>query len=196
MAASPGIKTCLLAQEMENHGSIIAIEKSKTRLPALKANIARMGISNTIILNFDSTKFHKLNLEVDHVLLDAPCSGTGLKVSKNKRLETRTLNDIFRNAKQQKALLDSAWKQLKPSGTLIYSTCSLEPEEGEKQIFDFLLNHEHEADLLPLSLTSGVSGANTKWDNSTHPQLKETRRIFPKTGFDGFFIALLQKRSR
>lgn len=196
MTASPGIKTCLLAQEMKNQGTIIAIEKSKNRLPALKANIARMGILNTILLNFNAIEFYKLNVQVDHVLLDSPCSGTGLKVSKNKRLEPRTLNDISRHAKQQKILLESAWKQLKSGGTLIYSTCSLEPEEGEKQISNFLLNHESEAVLLPLSITIGVSGANTKWDNSTHPHLKETRRIFPKTGFDGFFIALMKKRSR
>ncbi|MFX0087073.1 MAG: RsmB/NOP family class I SAM-dependent RNA methyltransferase [Candidatus Hodarchaeota archaeon] len=194
MTASPGIKTCLLAQEMKNQGLIIAIEKSKSRLSALKANIARMGISNTIMLNFDATNLYKLNIQVDHVLLDAPCSGTGLKMSKNKRLEPKTLNDIFRHAKQQETLLEIAWKLLKPRGTLIYSTCSLEPEEGEKQILDFLLNHEHEATLLPLSITSGISGEDTKWDNSVHPQLKETRRILPKIGFDGFFIALLQKR--
>ncbi len=194
MTASPGIKTCLLAQEMKNQGLIIAIEKSKSRLPALKANIARMGISNTIILNFNAIDLYKLNIQVDHILLDAPCSGTGLKLSKNKRLEPKTLNDIFRHAKQQEILLESAWNQLKPGGTLIYSTCSLEPEEGEKQIFDFILNHEHEATLLPLSIINGISGADTKWDNSIHPHLKETRRILPKTGFDGFFIALLQKR--
>lgn len=194
MTASPGIKTCFLAQEMKNNGSILALEISKSRIPALKANISRMGVNNAIILNFDATKFDKLNIQVDHVLLDAPCSGTGLKLSKNKRLKPRILDDIYRQAKRQKLLLESAWQQLKPNGTMIYSICSLEPEEGEIQINNFLKRHEEDVDLLSLPISSGFSGADTKWNNSSHPQLRETRRFFPKPGVDGFFMALVHKR--
>ena len=193
LAASPGIKTCFLAQQMNNEGTILAIEKSKLRIPALKANIARMGVINTIILNFDALIFPKLNILVDHILLDAPCSGTGLKLIKNKRLGPRLLNDIFRLARQQEILLENAWKQLKPNGTLVYSTCSLEPEEGEVQINSFLEHHENEADLLSISFDIGAPGNETNWESPPHPQLAKTKRIFPKRGYDGFFTAILKK---
>lgn len=193
LTASPGIKTCLLAQQMGNKGTIIAIEKSKSRIPALKANLARMGIWNTIVLHFDSNLFSTFGIQVDHVLLDAPCSGTGLKLTKDKRLRNRLLKDIFRNVKKQKNLLETAWGQLKTNGTLVYSTCSLEPEEGEVQISEFLQRHSNEAKLIPISSEIGVSGKNTKWNVPLHSKLGSTRRIFPKPGFDGFFIAYLKK---
>ena len=194
MTASPGIKTCLLAQEMSNEGTILAIEKSKNRLSALKANVVRMGVVNTIILNFDATKVNRLKIQADHILLDAPCSGTGLKLSKNKRLEPRLIKDITRLAKQQKILLESAWQQLKENGTLVYSTCSLEPEEGESLILDFLLNHEQEVSVQPLSVSAGFSGVETRWNKTNHSQLENTKRFLPNIGVDGFFLAKLQKR--
>ncbi|MFX1515969.1 MAG: NOL1/NOP2/sun family putative RNA methylase [Promethearchaeota archaeon] len=193
LAASPGIKTCILAQRMQNQGTIIAIEKSKQRISALKANTVRMGVSNTIILNFDSILFPKLNIYVDSILLDAPCSGTGLKLVKNKRLGPRMLKDIERQVQRQKLLLNAAWNQLKPKGTLVYSTCSLEPEEGEVQISAFLDNHENEAELVPISLDVGMSGDKTNWISPLHPQLSKTLRIFPEIGYDGFFTAVVKK---
>lgn len=193
LTASPGIKTSFLAQQMDNKGTIIAIEKSKSRIPALKANLARMGVWNTIILNFDANLFPKLDILVDHILLDAPCSGTGLKLAKNKRLRPRILNDIFRLAKHQETLLENAWKQLKPNGKMVYSTCSLEPEEGEVQIENFLERHENEVILLPIPLDIGSEGTKTTWKTPLHPQLANTKRFFPKLGYDGFFVALMKK---
>ncbi|MFX1282354.1 MAG: RsmB/NOP family class I SAM-dependent RNA methyltransferase [Promethearchaeota archaeon] len=193
LTASPGIKTSFLAQQMNNQGTIIAIEKSSKRIPALKANLIRMGVLNTIILNFDSVLFPKLNIQVDHILLDAPCTGTGLKLAKTKRLRPRMLNDIFRLAKQQEALIEKAWEQLKPNGTLIYSTCSLEPEEGEVQIDNFLEHHENEVVLLPIPFDIGSPGRNTNWKTPLNTQLVKTKRIFPKPGYDGFFTAILKK---
>ena len=193
LTASPGIKTCILAQQMQNQGTIMAIEKSKQRISALKANIVRMGVINTIILNFDSTLFPKLKISVDSILLDAPCSGTGLKLAKNKRLGPRMLKDITRQVQRQKLLLNAAWSQLKPNGTLVYSTCSLEPEEGEVQISNFLDNHENEAMLFPITLNVGSPGDKTNWISPLNPQLSKTLRIFPKLGYDGFFAAVIKK---
>ncbi len=193
LTASPGIKTCFLAQQMNNQGTIIAIEKSKIRIPALKASLARMGVQNTIILNFDALNFSKLGILADNILLDAPCSGTGLKLIKNKRLKPRILNDIARQARIQKNLLESAWNQLKPNGKMVYSTCSLEPEEGELQISNFLEQHDAETILLPIPYNIGMPGNKTNWTSTLNPQLSKTDRIFPKIGYDGFFIAVLKK---
>lgn len=193
LTASPGIKTCFLAQQMHNQGTIFAIEKSKERIPALKANIIRMGVINAIILNFDAIMFPELDIFVDYILLDAPCSGSGLKIAKNKRLKPRLLNDIQRQAHRQKTLLENSWGQLKPNGTLVYSTCSLEPEEGEVQISNFLEQHDNEAVLLSIPFNIGRPGNKTNWTGSLHPELSKTKRIFPKLGYDGFFTAILKK---
>lgn len=195
LAAAPGIKTCLLAMEMENQGTIVALEKSKKRLSALKATLARMGILNTFVIHLDSTKFAQLHLPVSGVLLDAPCSGTGLKLTKNKRLNPRILNDIFRMASLQTQLLESAWQQLQEGGTLVYSTCSLEPEEGEVLINTFFSQrHPGEMELLPIPFDIGSPGNETRWYESlSAPSLEHTRRIFPDVGIDGFFIALMRK---
>lgn len=193
LTASPGIKTCLLAQVMENTGTIFAFEKAKKRIPALKANISRMGIFNTVVLNCDALLFPDLQIKVDHILLDAPCSGTGLKLAKNKRLEQRLLTDISRQSLIQQQLLDSAWDQLKIGGTLAYSTCSLEPEEGEVQIHNFLHRHPEQAELLPLRIDIGLPGSETHWIEKLNPMLKNTCRIFPAQGIDGFFITMMRK---
>ncbi|MHA2095660.1 MAG: RsmB/NOP family class I SAM-dependent RNA methyltransferase, partial [Candidatus Hodarchaeales archaeon] len=193
LAASPGIKTCLLAQGMKNTGTIYAIEKSKKRIPALKSNLARMGIHNTVIMNGDARSFSELDIEVDHILLDAPCTGTGLKLGKNKRLEPRLLNDVNRHSLLQREMLDEAWKQLKINGTIVYSTCSLEPEEGEAQINDFLARHKEQVNVLPVSFNTGVPGNKTLWTKTFNSQISNTRRIFPSQGMDGFFITLMEK---
>ncbi|MCK4848345.1 MAG: RsmB/NOP family class I SAM-dependent RNA methyltransferase [Candidatus Heimdallarchaeota archaeon] len=195
LAASPGIKTSILAQIMKNTGTIFAFEKSQRRLPALKANIARMGIFNTIILHCDALNISDLNTTVDHILLDAPCSGTGLKQGKNKRIEKRVIRDISRHANIQRQMLEKAWSQLKVEGTLVYSTCSLEPEEGEFQIDQFVEKHENEVEILSIPFKYGVSGIETKYQKTLNPQIINTRRIFPSLGLDGFFIALLKRVS-
>ncbi len=195
LAASPGIKTSLLAQIMKNKGIIFAFEKSQQRLPALKANIARLGVFNTIILHCDALNLSYLKTTFDHILLDAPCSGTGLKLGKNKRIEKRIIGDISRQANIQKLLLERAWKQLKVKGTLVYSTCSLEPEEGEFQINQFVEKHENKVEILPIPIKYGLSGINTSSRKKYNPQIINTRRIFPSPGMDGFFVALLKKVS-
>ncbi len=193
LAASPGIKTCLLAEVMENTGTLFAIEKAKKRIPALKSNITRMGIYNTFILNCDARSFPGLNVKVDHIMLDAPCTGTGLKLKKNKRLEPRILNDVTRQSVIQREILDEAWKQLKIDGTIVYSTCSLEPEEGEVQINNFLARHEKQVQVLPININIGNPGNLTRWTKVYDSQISNTRRIFPDQGMDGFFIALMKK---
>jgi len=195
LAASPGIKTLQLAQIMKNTGTILAFEKSHHRLPALKANIARMGVFNTIILHCNALNFSDLKTTVDHILLDAPCSGTGLKQGKNKRIKKRVIGDISRHVKKQREMLEKAWSQLKVEGTLAYSTCSLEPEEGEFQINQFVDKHEFEVEILPIPFKYGVSGIETKNQRTYNPQIINTRRIFPSPGLDGFFVALLKRVS-
>jgi 16S rRNA C967 or C1407 C5-methylase (RsmB/RsmF family) len=181
--------------EMKNQGTILALEKSRKRLSALKANLARMGVNNTFIIHLDSIKFAQLHIPVSGILLDAPCSGTGLKLTKNKRLTTRIIDDVFRLASLQTQLLESAWQQLQEGGTLVYSTCSLEPEEGEVLINNFFSQRPPgEIELLPIPFDIGNPGNETRWyEPLSTPTLEYTRRIFPDVAVDGFFIALMRK---
>ncbi len=92
-------------------------------------HLERCHISNTIVYNLDARQATKLNRTFDRILLDVPCSGNF--ASDNEWFSRRTLADIERNAKVQKEILSTAVKCLAPNGEMVYSTCSLEPEEDE-----------------------------------------------------------------
>ncbi len=132
MCASPGSKTTHLAQLMSNKGIVIALEKKKTRIPSLKNNLERMGVKNTIIYNMDAREASRLGKKFDRIILDAPCSGNFM--IDEGWFEKRDLEDIRKNARTQKQLVSEAVKCLKDDGTLLYSTCSLEPEENEEVV--------------------------------------------------------------
>lgn len=129
MCASPGSKTTHIAQLMKNEGIIIALDIKEWRLNSLRNNLERMGITNTIVYNKDARYVSDLNQSFDKVLLDAPCSGNFM--IEEDWFNKRTLEDIKNNAKTQRELLKSGLSVLKKGGLIIYSTCSLEPEENE-----------------------------------------------------------------
>ena len=95
-------------------------------------HLERCHISNTIIYNLDARQTTKLNRTFDRILLDVPCSGNF--AADSEWLSRRTIADVERNAKVQKEILSEAVKCLAPNGEIVYSTCSLEPEEDELNI--------------------------------------------------------------
>jgi len=130
--AAPGGKLTQLSQLMKNKGIVIGLDIKDDRLKALKNNIERMGITNSVIYKKDLRDVQDLNLKFDKILLDAPCSGNFM-IDKSW-FQKRDLEGIKRNAELQKKLLKSALSVLKDNGVLVYSTCSLEPEENEEVI--------------------------------------------------------------
>ena len=128
-AAAPGGKTIQLADLMENSGSVTALDVNKQRLRVMANHLERCHISNTIVFNLDARQATKLNCKFDRVLLDVPCSGNF--VSDSEWFNRRTLADIERNAKVQKEILTEAANCLAMNSEIVYSTCSLEPEEDE-----------------------------------------------------------------
>ncbi len=138
MCAAPGSKATQLAQIMKNKGVLILIDRNRKRISALEMNIRRLGVSNSIILNFDATGLHKLNKKADKILLDAPCTGEGLIRQDKSRKTSKKLKDIAKMASIQKDLLTAGLNSLKPNGELLYSTCSIAPEENEIVINDVL----------------------------------------------------------
>lgn len=142
LCAAPGGKTVHLAEMLENTGRVVAVDKHESRLKLVKEARLKQGLKNLETVAADGREF-TLNKLVDRVLLDAPCSGTGVI---NRRTDIRTNRkqaDIEELNTLQKELLANAAKMVKPGGVLVYSTCSLEPEENIQVIEWFLKEHSN-----------------------------------------------------
>ncbi len=190
MAASPGGKTTQLAQWMSNEGVIVALDSNGARLDALANNLERLSVKNVLAYKKDSRFAFDLGLSFDKVLLDAPCSGN-FCVEKDF-FKKRSAEDFKDKARVQKELLKAAFKCLKPGGVLVYSTCSLEPEENELVVQWFLENFE--VSLADTGLEVGDEGLTRVFGKELVGSLSLTKRFWPhKTGTEGFFIAKLIK---
>ena len=140
MCAAPGGKSTFMAELMENRGHVIALDRTPAKVARIASNAAALGI--TIIepregnaLTFDP------GCAVDLILLDAPCTGTGV-LGRRAELRWRTNPEKLRElAALQAAMLDRAASLLRPGGVLLYATCSVEPEENEFQAEAFLQRH-------------------------------------------------------
>ena len=137
LCAAPGGKT---AQLVLAGASVVAVDSSKTRLGLLAENLARLGLQAELVLA-DAASWQP-GEKFDAVLLDAPCSSTGTIRRHPDIPYTKSQKDVVALAALQSKLLDNAAKLLKPGGKLVYSTCSLEPEEGEAQIASLLVRNE------------------------------------------------------
>ncbi len=155
--AAPGGKTTFIAQRMQNRGRIVAQDNQPERLKLLRENCRRLGADCVEVC-----PALPASGEFDRILIDAPCSNTGVlrrRVDLRWRLKP---SEIERLRKAQAALLAQAAPRLKAGGTLVYSTCSLEPEENEQVVGDFLKEHpgfESDGQRQLLSFAEGVDGA-------------------------------------
>ncbi|RMB61086.1 methyltransferase domain-containing protein [Dokdonia sinensis] len=171
--AGAGGKTLHLAALMENKGQIIALDIYEGKLKELKRRAKRARAHNIEPRVIDSTKvFKKLYGTADRVLIDAPCSGLGtIKRSPDIKwkLEESFLEKVMR---RQAQLLESYSKILKPGGKMVYATCSILPRENQEQVRNFLATPE---------------GADFT--------LVKDEKVSPaKSGYDGFYMALLEKK--
>ncbi len=171
--AGAGGKSLHIATMMENKGQLIAMDIYENKLNELKRRARRNDIFNIETRVIDSTKvIKKLIDKADKVLIDAPCSGLGV-LKRNPdakwKLQPEFLDKIRAT---QKELLDSYSRMVKPGGQLVYATCSILPSENEMQVKAFLAREE---------------GKN-------FTLLSEEKIMPSKSGFDGFYISLLQKK--
>ncbi len=192
MAAAPGSKTTQLAQMTRNLVPIVALDSDAHRLSSLRNNIERMGAKDVVVYKKDARFSTDLKMTFSHVLLDAPCSGN-FCIEPNF-FDIRSLDGVKKNAKRQKELLKSAYRVLESGGTLVYSTCSLEPEEDEL-VIDWFLRKYPDISLEDSGLSIGDDGFTRVFDEALDDSLSLTKRLWPhKTGTQGFFIARLVKR--
>ncbi|MBI2135508.1 RsmB/NOP family class I SAM-dependent RNA methyltransferase [Candidatus Woesearchaeota archaeon] len=183
MCASPGGKTTYIAQLMNNTGTVVALDINKNKLISLRNNIARLGIKNTIVYNMDAAKVARLGLKFDKILLDAPCSGNF--TLENNWLEKRKQKDLVKVAETQKKLLKAAFAVLKKDGIIVYSTCSLEPEEDEEAV-------NYAVDKLGAKL---IDIEETRYKIAFNKDLHGTLKFWPDvTNTQGFFVAKLAKK--
>jgi len=185
--AAPGGKTIQLADLMHNTGVIIALDVEKRRLTALANQLERCHTKNTVAYHMDARNMAQLGIKFDRILLDAPCSGNF--ATDKDWFHRRTIKDVERNAAVQKQILAEAVKALKDKGEIVYSTCSLEPEENEVNIDWTIkqLNLQTEPiDCYGETAPTKVFGKQL--DNS----VANCKRIWP-TQTQGFFITKLKK---
>lgn len=196
MCAAPGGKATHLSQLMDNKGNLILIEKNRNRIPALEVNLRRMGIINATVLNFDAINISNLKITADKILLDAPCTGEGLIRQDISRKKSKKIRDIEKMSSIQKKLLNSGLNVLKPNGELLYSTCSIAPEENEFVVHD-VLEERTDVEIIKTSESYGLEGLTEIYGKSLRPNLKYAHRLYPHIHDTiGFFICLIKKLSK
>lgn len=192
LCAAPGGKTAHIAALMGNTGLVYANDINKERIAGLKSNLQRMGVRNCVVVNMDA---RKLNVgKVDRVLLDAPCSGTGV-VSKDPSVKTnRTRGEIDRIVVLQKELILHGFDMLKANGILVYSTCSVLVKENE-EVVNYLLAKRPSAKIVPCEIDIGKDGFMGFKGRNYASSLRQARRIYPHVhNMDGFFYVKILKR--
>ncbi|KAL8669175.1 MAG: hypothetical protein Q9168_006228 [Polycauliona sp. 1 TL-2023] len=197
MAAAPGGKSTYIAALMKNTGILFANDSNKNRAKALIGNIHRLGAKNTIISSHDARAFPKIIGGFDRVLLDAPCSGTGV-IAKDPSVKTnKTETDFLRLPHLQKQMLlaaiDSVDHASKTGGYVVYSTCSVTVEENEG-VVQYALSRRPNVKIVETGLSFGVDGFKRYRGKTFDEKMGWTKRFYPhKYNVDGFFVAKLKK---
>lgn len=191
ICASPGSKTTYISSLMSNQGTIIANEKNRERVKILKINLQKCFCSNVIVTKHDAVQLClRLSgrMKFDKILLDLECSGEGTLNSDEEKIKSWNMKKIEKFSRQQKKIAFSVMPLLKPGGELVYSTCTLAPEENE-EIVSFLVkkfNLKIKKISLPLKTRQGIESwgwkkicrRNKKLFKDIPPR-QQYRRIFP-----------------
>lgn len=194
LTAAPGGKTTEMAELMNGKGYILANELDKLRCERLKYNVEMQGANIVEIVNGRGEKIgENYKEQFDKVLLDAPCSGEGrftiYNVQSYKQWSEKTVNELV---KIQKKLFKSAYEALKPGGTLVYSTCTLNRQENENIIEWALDNFEIKQEEVKLEVKQMIPAFNT----DSNKEISKAKRILPSKEMEGFFVAKFIKKEQ
>jgi 16S rRNA (cytosine967-C5)-methyltransferase len=192
LCAAPGGKTLALANLVGERGRVMAADVHETRLRAMRERMKKAGVANASLVALDGSQPLPFAMEFDRILVDAPCSGTGT-LARNPEIRWRLREEDLKELHQrQVALVQSALAQLSPAGTLLYSTCSLEPEENELVMNEVLAANPHFRQE-PVKIPRGILAAGV--NASEVVGADGAFRTFPPMHHtDGFFAALIKRR--
>jgi len=204
MCAAPGSKTTHIADITNNKAKILANDSEVSRTNSLRNVVEQFGASNVKITLSDGRDFGRKYPEYfDRVLLDAPCSGEGrVYMNSSNPLRFWSIKKVKSSTYIQKELIDSAFKTLKTNGTLVYSTCTLEPDENEG-VITYLLEKFKNAKLEDIDIVNSkefegykkhITNGITHWSgNQYNTSVKKCIRVIPSSEMMGFFIAKIKK---
>ena len=181
MCAAPGSKTTQLAALTNNKACITACEFDKIRAERLKFNLNKLGTSRVTVLVKDSRNLDEF-FRFDTIMLDAPCSGSGIVLLKEESKQVFNQKVIDKCQKRQISLLKKGLSMLNKNGILVYSTCSILKEENE-QVLKACLNGNFE--LIPID--------KEQYDLPYLPSLENTITIAPTELYEGFFVAKIKR---
>ncbi len=191
IAAAPGSKTTQIGQYMKNTGIILANDITGDRLASLGINVQRMGLKNIALMK---SQGQHIRGQFDKILLDAPCSGTGTIMKSARSAMDWNPGLVERLSGLQKKLIAAALNNLKENGILVYSTCTMEPQEDEG-IVSWLLEKFQNARLEEIKLDIKRSPAILEFkDEKYNKEVSKCLRIWPQdNNSEGFFVARIRK---
>lgn len=197
LTAAPGSKTTQIASIMNNTGMILANDTSRPRLYRLQANLKLQGVTNTDITQLPGQiLWERFPEYFDKTLVDVPCSMEGRFYTEDiKTYRDWTLNKVKELVPRQCFLLRSATSATKVGGTIIYSTCTLSPEENEG-VIDWILKKEVdniEIEKISLKNLKGNPALTSFANKNYNKKVKNALRILPSDLMEGFFVAKIKK---
>jgi len=192
LCASPGGKTCHIAARTGDHGLLVANEPAGRRHPPLLANLNRLGILSALVTAYRGESF-PLRERFDRVLVDAPCSGEGTLRKEPAVRMGASPSTVRRLAALQRRLIVRGYDLLRPGGVLVYSTCTLAPEENEAAVAHLL--RERDAVVEPVAWPVDGAPGLLEWGGESFPEgVARCRRFYPHH-FDsgGGFVARVRR---
>jgi len=188
LCAAPGGKSTLIQSFVSDESMLVSNEVIRTRVGVLVENISKWGIENVIVTNNDPRDFSRLKNFFDVMVVDAPCSGSGLFRRDPHAIDEWSIEAVQTCSLRQRRILSDAYDCLKQNGILIYSTCSYSPEENEN-VCDWLLS-EHDLSSIQISVQPGWNIVESKSAmNGAYGY-----RFFPdKLKGEGFYITCFRK---
>ena len=196
LCAAPGNKTALMAQALENRGTVVANDVFWDRLRPLRSAIDRLGLLNVSVTCHDGTSYPRRAGQFDQVLVDVPCSCEGTTRRFPRLLKRPPTRHMPRRFKKQLLLLQTAIRRCRKGGQILYSTCTYAPEENEAVVNAVLCEMPDEVRVLPVGLPGlRTAPGLSEWaGESFRNDLQNSIRIWPHLNDSGgFYIALLEK---
>lgn len=197
ICAAPGGKASHIAALTGNKAELWVNDNSRARLNRMINNLQTLGVKphNTTLYAIDSLRHQLPHDYYDRILLDAPCSGEGMiTLDDPHALDQWSVAQIKRLQRVQKKAITTAWDLLRPGGVLVYSTCTMAPEENEA-VVDYLLRRQETAQLLPIELPlPNRIPTVKKWNNKSFTNdLSHCLRLGPSEDIEAFFVAVIRK---